>query len=122
MSVKELTVKDFDKGLPHVPKNVGNACAVLFKLNGCHWCEKEQEVFDRLNSTIGFMNLYTFTTDGDRENPAHWNKIKKSLKNSKDLNGFPIIMLYSPSGKVVVYVGFEDYDEMKQKMISFMDK
>lgn len=119
MNVKELSVKDFDKGLPHVPKKVGNACAVLFKMNGCHWCVQEQEVFNRLNGVIGFMNLYTFTINGGSENAAHWNKIKKSLKNTEDLNGFPITMLYSTSGKVVVYPGFEDFDEMKEKMINF---
>jgi len=121
MPVKELKIQNFDKGLPHVPKNIGRACAILFEMIGCHWCSQELEVFRKLDKEIGFMPLYTFTVNASPENGAHWNKIKKSIKNGEDIQGFPVVMLYAPSGKVVVYTGFEEYEDMKQKMKDFIE-
>lgn len=115
MSIKELKISDFDKGLPYVPKNAG-ACAVLFKLNGCHWCEDQKAVFDNLNKYVGFMSFYTFTINQTAENSAHWEKIKKTIKNSNDLEGFPITMLYSTSGRVVVLPGFEEEKDLFKRM------
>lgn len=117
--MSKLCPADFDKRYPHVPKDIGTDCAILFKLSGCHWCGEMQQVWDKLNKTIGFMSLYTFCVDENTENMQHWEKIKKRLKNSDQLDGFPIVMLYSLSGRVVVYPGFQEYDEMKNKMIKF---
>ena len=122
MSIKELKIEDFDKGLPYVPKNIGNACAVLFKMNGCHWCEDQKKVFDNMNKYIGFMTFYTFTVNDNGKNSAHWEKIKKSIKNSNDLDGFPITMLYSTSGKVVVLPGFEEEKDLKKRMVEFCEQ
>jgi hypothetical protein len=120
--MKELQITDFDKQLPHVPKNIGETCAILFKLNGCHWCHEMQTEWNKLDKTIGFMSFYTFCVDKSSENTAHWAKIKKSVKNSEQLDGFPVVMLYSTTGRVVMYTGYEEYDNMKAKMIEFMKK
>ncbi len=120
MSIRQLTNENFDKGLPHVPKNIGQNCAILYKLDGCHWCEDELVVWKKLNKEIGFMSFYTYTVNSTPENEAHWNKIKSTLKNKELDEGFPIIMLYSTSGKVVDYVGFQDYDELKANIMKFI--
>lgn len=66
------------------------------------------------------MTLCTFTVDGCVENSAHWEKIKKSLKDKDHLDGVPITMLYAANGRVIALAGFEDYKELKQKMIDFI--
>lgn len=120
MSIQELKIENFDKSLPHVPKNIGHACAILFKLNGCHWCTDELQVVKKLNKEIGFMKFYTFTVNSCPENESHWTKIKNTVKNEELDEGFPIVMLYSVDGKVVDYVGFQDYGELKKNILSFM--
>lgn len=117
----ELTPAQFSKTLPHVPQN-GGECAVLFKMNGCGWCEKMVPEWEKLNGEIGFMQLFTFTVNDSTENENHWKKIVKSLKNSDQLQGFPIVMLYSKTGRVVVYPGYEDAKDMKAKMIQFVEQ
>lgn len=116
--MSELKVVNFSKSLPYVPENDG-MCAVLFKLTNCSWCQKMEPVWSQLNSSIGFMKLYTFTVDRSTENSNHWKKIIKSLKNGHKIQGFPLVMLYSPSGRVILHTGYSSFDEMKDKLIQF---
>uniref|UniRef100_A0A6C0JSV9 Thioredoxin-like fold domain-containing protein n=1 Tax=viral metagenome TaxID=1070528 RepID=A0A6C0JSV9_9ZZZZ len=116
----ELSVANFSKRIPYVPENVGSSTAILFKMNGCHWCDKIMPEFQRLSREIAFMKLYTFTVDASNDNINHWHKIQRSMKNSDQLNGFPLVMMFnSKTGKVIVYPGYMPYDQMKNNMIKF---
>lgn len=114
----ELVIGNFSKTLPYVPVGAGN-CAVLYKMNGCGWCEKMKPNWETLDKMIGFMQLFTFTVDASTANINHWKKIKRCLKNSSELEGFPLVMFYNTDGEVVVHPGYCEIEEMKDKMIEF---
>ena len=120
----ELSVKDFSNQIPFVVdqrKNPDNKdYAILFKMENCSWCHKMEPVWEKLNKTIGFMRFYIFTVDSSTENINHWYKIQKSLKNGKDMQGFPMVLMYGHQNKrVVSYPGYQPFEVMKQKVFEF---
>jgi thioredoxin-related protein len=116
----ELVIGNFSKTLPYVPIVVG-CCAILYKMNGCGWCERMKPVWEELDKTVGFLQLFTFTVDASTANMNHWKKIKRCLKNSSELEGFPLVMLYNKNGRVVLYPGYCETEEMRAKMIEFCE-
>jgi len=114
---KELSPKDFSRMMPHIPKDLKIPAAILFKMNGCGWCNKMEVDWDEVGEKVCFMNVYHFCTDKTKENSQHWQKIENSLETQ--IEGFPSVMFYHPDGRCVLHVGYCQANDMIKKMIKF---
>lgn len=116
---RSISPKEFNRMMPHVPKDLKIPAAILFKMDGCGWCQKMEADWDEVEEKVGFMNVYQFEVDGNKDNAQHWTKIENSLET--EIEGFPAVMFYSPDGKVVLHTGYSTSDEMIKKMIKFCE-
>jgi thiol-disulfide isomerase/thioredoxin len=114
---KELKPKDFSRVMPHKPQNIDIPTAVLFKSKHCGWCKKMEPEWDEVAEQVGFMNIYDFCIDN---HTTHWNKIENSLETK--IEGFPAVMFYDPSERVVLHSGYCSSEDMIKKMIKFVNQ
>lgn len=113
---KEIKPKQFSRIMPHIPKDLKIPCAILFKMEGCGWCQKMEADWDEVAEKVGFMDVYHFSIDKTRDAADHWDKIENSLETQ--IEGFPSVMFYKDD-KVVLHTGYSNSDNMIKKMIKF---
>jgi thioredoxin-related protein len=116
----ELTPNDFNRANPHVPKNMDLSTAILFKMNGCGWCDKMQIPWQEASEKLAFMNMYTFTVNKNSENATHWEKIKNSLETQ--IEGFPTIIFYKGDQALLYDQGYLSSKDIIKKMIEFEEE
>lgn len=114
---KAISPNDFNRMMPHMPKNLHIPTAILFKMNGCGWCTKMEADWDEVGEKVGFMNVHHFMIDENKDNAQHWAKIENSLET--EIDGFPAVMFYNSDGKAILHTGYCPSDEMIKKMIKF---
>ena len=113
----ELTPNDFNRAMPHKPKNMDLSTAILFKMNGCGWCDKMLPEWQDASEKLAFMNMYTFTVNKNSENATHWEKIKNSLETQ--IEGFPTIIFYKDDQALLYDQGYLSSKDIIAKMIEF---
>jgi hypothetical protein len=116
---KEISPKEFSRMMPHMPKDLKIPCAILYKMEGCGWCNKMEADWDEVGEKVGFMNVYHFGIDSNKDNVQHWTKIENSLET--EIEGFPAVMFYKPDGRCILHTGYSTSDETIKKMIKFCE-
>lgn len=114
---KEIKPKEFSRMMPHIPKDLKIPSAILYKMDGCGWCQKMEPEWDEVGEKVGFMNVYHFMVDQDGDNAQHWEKIENTLET--EIEGFPAVMFYHPDGRCILHTGYSPSDKMIKEMIKF---
>jgi len=112
--------EDFNRMVPHKPRDLSLPTAILYKMNGCGWCTKMEAEWDDVADQVLYANVCHFTTDKNNKHSQHWTKIENSLET--EIEGFPAVMFYSPDGQVILHTGYSPVEEMIPKMKAFFNK